>query len=390
MNESRSSRYHRAKRRAGATAVIAAALPLALFLLPPFQPRLRDLAGDSPAAWMLLLAAAQGLAVLPATWYRGFHLEREYALSSSTAAAWLRDYLKAWLLGAVVAAIAAEGVYLAMRLSPAWWWAIAAAGGATLLAALTALAPVVLLPLFYQTRPLDRPSLHRRLLDLSARAGVRVLAVHEIGLGAKSRRANAALVGAGITRRILLSDSLLAEYSEDEIEVVLAHELGHHRHRDVLKGLLVESVVMLGSLAAAAMALRVLWARMQLTSATDPAGLPLLLMTAGAVSLAATPLLNAWSRRNERRADRVALDLTERPEAFIAVIRRMAAQNLAEEHPPRVARWLLNTHPTVDARIGQARRFSEARRLAAAQAARAARGPSSARERRSSAEPAGV
>jgi STE24 endopeptidase len=145
-----------------------------------------------------------------------------------------------------------------------------------------------------------------------------------------------------------------------------------------LKGLLVESVVMLGSLAAAAMALRVLWARVQLTSATDPAGLPLLLMTAGAVSLAATPLLNAWSRRNERRADRVALDLTERPEAFIAVIRRMAAQNLAEEHPPRVARWLLNTHPTVDARIGQARRFSEARQLAAAQAARAAPGPSSA------------
>ena len=171
---------------------------------------------------------------------------------------------------------------------------------------------------------------------------------------------------------------------------MLAHELGHHIHRDVLKGLIVESVVMLGSLGAAALAVRVLWARLQLSSAADPAGLPMLLMTAGAVSLATTPLLNAWSRRNERRADLVALELTERPDTFIAVMRRMAAQNLAEEHPPRVARWLLNTHPTVEARIEHARRFSEARMPAAAQAARAAPDPSSAPERRSSAEPAGV
>ena len=121
--------------------MVAAALPLAVLMLLPLRAPLREIAGDSPAAWMLLLAAAQGLAVMPASWYHGFRLEREYALSRSSPAAWLRDYLKAWLIGAVVAASAAEGVYLAMRLSPAWWWAMAAVAGTVLLAKAPPLRP---------------------------------------------------------------------------------------------------------------------------------------------------------------------------------------------------------------------------------------------------------
>jgi STE24 endopeptidase len=364
-------------------------VPLGALLLPPLSARMRDVAGSSPAMWMLLLVAAQGVALLPAAWYRGLRLEREYSLSGSSAAAWFRDYLKGWLIGALVMAAAIEGAYAAMRVSQQWWWLIAASGGTLLMAALTSAAPVLLVPLFFQTRSLARETLHRRLIDLCGRAGVRVLAVHELVLGGRSSRANAALVGAGATRRILVSDTLLSAYTDDEIEVVLAHELGHHRHADVLKGLVLEFVVLAAGLYAGDAALRMVVARGGLLSPGDVAGVPVVLLSAGAVSMLATPLLNAWSRRNERRADRLALELTGRPDAFIAAVRRMAAQNLVEEHPPRFVRWLLNTHPTVEARIAAARRFSMERKQADG-VTHGVRATTSAAESRSSAEPAGV
>ena len=176
---------------------------------------------------------------------------------------------------------------------------------------LAKLLPLVLLPLFYKFTPLDRESLRARLVSLSERAGVPVLGVYEWGLGEKTRRANAALVGTGGTRRIIVSDTLLAEYSDDEIEVILAHELAHHVHRDILTSLIAESALLLAAFYAAAVVLGAVWDEVGLRSPSDVAGLPLLLLAGGAVSVAATPAVNALSRWNERRADRYALALTQ-------------------------------------------------------------------------------
>ena len=175
---------------------------------------------------------------------------------------------------------------------------------------LTRLAPVLLLPLFYKFKPLDRPELTARLVDLSARAGIPVLGVYEWGLGAKTRRANAALTGSGRTRRILLSDTLLSEYTDEEIEVILAHEMAHHVHHDIRNALVVEFVLLLAACYAASVVLDASWAPLGLTGPSDPASMPLLLLAAGAVMLGATPLLNAFSRANERRADRYAVQVT--------------------------------------------------------------------------------
>lgn len=357
MNEPRSSRYHRTRRRAIAAELAATTALLTALLLTGGSARLRDLAGASAAGYVCLLALLLGLVTLPFVWYRGFHLERQYELSSLPAPAWFRDYLKAAALRLALGAACAEAMYLAIRTTDRWWWLLAAGGGAVLLAVLTALAPVWLLPMFHRSRPLGRERLRRRLLELSARAGVPVMNVHEWGLGEKSRRVNAALVGAGATRRILLSDTLLAGYSDDEIEVVMAHELGHHVHRDVTKALAAEFVVLSIALYVAHLALGAAWQSLGFRSAADVAGLPLVLLAAGAVSFAATPVLNAWSRRNERRADRFALELTAQPHAFIATMKRMAAQNLAEENPTRTARWFFNTHPSVEERIAEAKRM---------------------------------
>ena len=196
---------------------------------------------------------------------------------------------------------------------------------------------------------------------LADRAGARVVGAYEWGLGDKTRKANAALAGLGPTRRILVSDTMLAEYSDDEIEVVLAHELAHHVHGDIWRLLAFESILVLAAAYLAARALTVLAAPLGLTGPADVAGLPAVLLGIGAVSLALAPAAHGLSRACERRADRFALELTRNPQAFVSAMRRLGAQNLAEERPSRVVRWLFHSHPPVEERVAAARAFTPLR-----------------------------
>jgi len=309
------------------------------------------------AVFTILLLLVLELTSVPLRFHQTFILERRYGLSSVPLRVWIADHLKAAGISLALALTAAEVVYFTLARWPRWWWAASAAVFIVAVVLLARIAPVLLLPVFYRFKPLDRTSLRARLESLSARAGLPVLGVYEWGLGEKTRRANAALVGMGRSRRILLSDTLLTQYTDDEIEVILAHELGHHAHRDIQSGLLLEALLVTTSFAAAATALHTLWRGLRLESPGDVAGLPLLLLVAGLVSLLTTPALNALSRRNEHRADRFALTMTERPEAFVSAMRRLAAQNLAEERPSATTLWLFHTHPPFEQRIQAARVF---------------------------------
>jgi STE24 endopeptidase len=370
VNEEKSSRFHRLKRRAAFASLV---LTFALFtsiLLSGASVALRGMAaalsGGSPGspltvgAYVLLLACLNEGVALPVAFYRSYVLERRYGLSRESTANWFLDHAKASALGVGLGIGGAEIVYLAMRTSPRGWWfisAVAFAGGVLLF---TRLTPTLLLPMFYRFTPLDRESLRNRLLRLSSSAGVPVLGVFEWGMGAKTRRANAALVGSGATRRILVSDTLLAEYTDDEIEVILAHELGHHVHRDIPKALAMEFALLLAGFGTAAFAVSHAWQPIGLAGPADVAGLPLLLLAGGCAALAGTPVVNALSRLNERRADRYALRLTGQRDAFISAMRRLGTQNLVEPRPSRLALWLFHTHPPIEERIESARRFQGA------------------------------
>jgi STE24 endopeptidase len=365
VNEDKSSRYHRLKRRAGVLSVLLTVLVLGGLLLTGASAALAAAArwvapvpAASIALYVVMLAGVQEATAFPLTFYRTYFLERRYGLSSEPLGAWLRDHAKASLLGTVLAIAGAEVVYFLIVRSPAWWWLLSAAVFALGMGLLAKIAPVLLLPMFYKFRPLERESLRARLVELSTRAGVPVLGVYEWGLGEKTRRANAALVGTGRTRRIIVSDTLLTGYSEDEIAVVMAHELGHHVHRDIQVGLIAETALLMAAFGAAAYALGALWRTAGLGSPSDVAGLPLLLMAGGAVTLVAAPFMNGLSRRNERRADRYALTMTAQPAAFISAMKRLAAQNLAEEDPSRTVLWLFHTHPPISQRIEAAKRFA--------------------------------
>ena len=360
MNEDRSSRYHRLKRQADIASVVWTLVLLTGLLWTGASATLRNLAGTSPLAivfYVGLLLLLNELGSLPLAFYTGFVLEHRYGLSQEPLGRWIGDQAKSFAIGLVLSSIAAAIVYALIGLSPERWWIPAGAVFALLIVGLTNLAPVLLLPLFYRVKPLEREALHARLLRLADRAGARVLGAYEWGLGEKTRKANAALAGLGATRRILVSDTMLAEYSDEEIEVVLAHELAHHVHGDIWKGIAFESALVVAGFYLASRALAAFAPLLALRGVADLAGLPLLVLAAGAVSFVMVPVAHAMSRAYERSADQFALTLTRNPAAFISAMKRLAAQNLAEEHPSKLVQWLFYSHPPVRERIEAARTF---------------------------------
>ena len=367
MNTDKAVRYHRLRRRTAVAGTLLTAGLLLLLFLTGASAVLRDVvtpdslheSRSSPATiatYVLLFGVIVQAVTLPLAYYGSVVIERRYGLSTESTPQWLSDYAKSALVSLVIWILAAEGLYLTVRQWPRAWWLAAAIGFGCAALLVAELAPIVLLPLFYRFTPLGRPELHERLRTLSERAGLPVLGVYEWGLGSKTRRANAALVGVGATRRILLSDTLLADYSDEEVEVILAHELGHHAHRDVLKSVVAQTLVLVASFGVAAMVMNgaVAVSALRLSSVADVAGLPLIVLVGGGVALALTPLTHALSRFHERRADAFALQLTNRPGAFVSAMRRLGAQNLAEPRPSRAALWLFHSHPPIEERIARA------------------------------------
>jgi len=221
--------------------------------------------------------------------------------------------------------------------------------------ALTAVLPIWIAPLFYRLTPLADERLGERLLTLARRAGVEAVGVFVADQSRKSRTANAAVVGLGRTRRIVLFDTLTARFTPEEIESVLAHELGHHVHGDARRGLAVQGALMLASLWLADTLLRAGAPALGLAGPADPAGMPWLALVLLVLSLAALPLGNGFSRRIERQADDFALAVTGNPGAFIAAMERLGELNLAERRPSRLKELVLYSHPALERRIARAR-----------------------------------
>ncbi len=362
-NEDKATRYHRLRRRASLLASLSGAAYLALLVLSGLAVRLRELligpadaAGPlSAMAYAVVLGAGYVVIRLPALRHRDLTLERRYGLSSESEAHWWLGELKGVGVGLVILAPLAGALVALLRWSPERWWLAAAALLTLGLVIAARLAPTVLLPLFYDIRPLDRPSLTARLVALAGRCGAPVLGVFEWRVGDRTRKAGAALVGLGAARRILVSDTLLADHSDEEIEVVLAHELAHHVHRDIWTALAVQAVLVLAGCYLADRALAVLAGPLGLPGRGDAASLPLLALAGGGAWALLVPVANAVSRSHERRADRFAVATTNNAGALVSALRRLGATNLAEEQPSPLVEALFHTHPSLALRIAAAR-----------------------------------
>lgn len=355
-------RYNRIRRRLEIGDLAIGLAFLVLLLLTGWSAMLRDWAYHGAFqnytlavflyVFMLMLAAKLlGIGLD----YYGLRLERRYKLSAQKTRAWLWDEVKSFLVGLVLAAIVAELLFFAMRQFPEHWWLIAWASFLALFVVAAQVAPLVLFPIFYKFEPLENEDLKQRLVRLSESAGTRVRGIYKWHLSEKSRKANAALTGLGATRRIILADTLLDNYSPDEIEAVLAHELGHHVHRHILKSMFVQAGITLLGFWAANYVLHLAiedWNMFETVS--DFANLPLLILVSTILSFLLMPAMNAYSRFNERQADQYAFQSIRSVEPFITSMNKLAAQNLAERAPSKWVEWFFHSHPAISRRIAAA------------------------------------
>ena len=308
--------------------------------------------------YFLILILAYEIITAPIAYYSGFVLPHRYGLSTMSLKSWLGDLFKGLALSLVLEILVIEFVYLLLALQPQTWWLWVALAMLFFSVVMANLAPVLIFPIFYKFTPLPEGDLAKRLLALAERAHTRVRGVFTMHMSNKTTAANAALMGLGNTRRIVIGDTMLDRYTPDEIEVVLAHELGHHVHHDIWKLIISQSILTLGGLYLVNVVLH--WAvdtQHIYTSLADPATIPLLLALMGVFGLIVMPIGNALSRAIEYQADEYALQSTKMVEPFKSAMTRLANQNLSDVEPSPIIEFLFHDHPSINKRLKHADNF---------------------------------
>lgn len=359
MNESRAARYQRLRRRAGAVNALAGALVLGAAVATPLGDRLAAWAGRAAAgapAWLsapvevavfvAALAAVLEAVSLPAVLYLGARLDRRFKRAEHSAAGLVVAQVQTAAFGVAVAVLAGLTVHTAVRVAGGWWWAVT--GLVMSLALIAAVRGVSSLIARTGARDLaTHPALSARLSALSAAAGVPVRGIYEWRAGHAELTASVAGFGRG--RRVLISPEMARDWQEDEIAVVVAHELSHHKHHDLIQMVALDAMLLSAALAVADLAVGE-------GGAGTLVALPRMALVAGALWTLMTPARHALSRWHERRADQFALALTGHGDAFATAIRRLAEQHLAEDRPSTLTRWFTHRHPPIEERLAMAGR----------------------------------
>lgn len=351
-------RYQRQKLSAvlgsGATTLICLAF-VACFAGPEIDRRLQTWIGTERWLRLLALAVLYGSALevlsLPFEFWSGFVVEQRHGLGTQALSGWVRKRVKGYLLGGPFGLALLAGLYALLWEAGSWWWFWAAGGWLILTLILGRVVPVVILPLFYRVTPLDDADLLARFRRLTTGTGLRLNGVFRWHLSEETRKANAALIGLGRSRRLLLGDTLLAHFTPDEIEVVFAHELGHHVHRHLPKLLAWSVATTTATFLLTDVLLRPAAKALGYASLEDPAALPLLLLFLGAVALLLTPVEHALSRAFERQCDRFALARTGHMSAYRSVLSKLAQLNQVDPAPHPLVVWLFHDHPPIAERL---------------------------------------
>lgn len=310
------------------------------------------------AAYGAVVVVAAKLLFLPVNYLAGFHLEHKFGLSNESFGGWALDELKSLGLSLLLGVVVLDVLYFLLRRAGDWWWVAAGLFFLLFGVVLSTLFPVLILPLFYKLQPLDNESLKNKLTVLAQRVGAKVLGVYRMGMSEKTKKANAAFAGLGRTKRIILGDTLLDRFAEDEIEVVMAHEMAHYKHGDITKLLAWSSATTFVGLWIADRGLRIALPHFGFSSSAEIAAFPLLALIMFLFGLVVMPVNNAFSRSREWKADRAALELTGNRDGFIRAMRKLAEQNLADLAPHPVIEFLLHDHPSLARRITWAEQWS--------------------------------
>jgi STE24 endopeptidase len=310
------------------------------------------------AVYGAVVVVATKLLFLPLNYFGDYYLEHRFGLSNESFGAWAFDELKSLGLNLALSVVVLDVLYFFLRQAGQWWWVGAGVFFLLFGVVMSALFPVLILPLFYKLHPLENESLRQKLTALAQRVGAKVLGVYRMDMSEKTKKANAAFAGLGRTKRIILGDTLLDKFAEDEIEVVMAHEMAHYQHGDITKMIAWGAMTTFIGLKVADIGLH--WGMkhvFQYNNVWDIEAFPLLALCLFLFGLIVMPLNNAFSRSREWKADAAALELTKNRDAFIRAMRKLGEQNLADLSPHPAVEFLLHDHPSLSRRIAWAEQW---------------------------------
>jgi STE24 endopeptidase len=300
---------------------------------------------------------------MPINIYTGYYLEHKYNLSNQTFFKYFLENVKSMLVGLAIGIPILLLFFFIINRFDDLWWLVFASAMFLISVVLSQLFPILILPIFYKVLPLEDEDLKTRIKNLAKDAGIKVENVFSFDMSKNTKKANAAFTGLGKTKRIILGDTLLNDYSKDEIETVIAHELGHYKHRHIIKNLIFGTVSSFLTFFIISILYKNSLSWFDFESITQIAALPLLSLWAMIIGLIQSPIGNILSRKYEYEADRYAIESTLKPESFIKTLNKLTDQNLGDREPHPFVEWFFYSHPSIKNRINAIKKFASEKNI---------------------------
>lgn len=295
----------------------------------------------------------------PISYYTGFYLEHKYNLSNQTFWKWILEGLKGLLVSLIIGVPILLTFYYILNTFYSLWWLPFAIVMFFISVVLAQIFPILIIPIFYKITPIENENLKERITKLAKNAKLKVENVYKFDMSKNTKKANAAFTGLGKTKRIILGDTLLDNYSEDEIETVIAHELGHFKKKHIIKNIFIGTVSSILTLFIIAILYEKSISWFGFESITQIAALPLLALWSTLIGLVQSPLGNILSRKFEYEADEYAITETKNPTAFKNTLEKLTEQNLGDKEPHPFVEWFFYSHPSIKNRINAIDRFAK-------------------------------
>ena len=308
-------------------------------------------------AFVFAVGVATSILFAPVNYYTEFYLEHKYNLSNQTFIKWIIENLKGLLVSTLIGVPILLFFFYVLNEFGSMWWLPLAAGLFIISVVLGRIAPVLILPLVYKVSPIDNNELKERIERLAKDAGIKVENVYKFDMSKNTKKANAAFTGLGKSKRILLGDTLLENYTQDEIETVIAHEMGHYKKKHIIKNIIIGTVTSFLTLFIVAFLYENTIALFGYNSITEIAALPVLSLWAALIGLIQSPFGNILSRKFEYEADEYAVIATNKPLPYISTLEKLTEQNLADKDPHPFVEWFFYSHPSVNNRINALKKF---------------------------------
>jgi STE24 endopeptidase len=367
MDENRkklAKKYERIKLTVGITEGVISFILLLLFVSLGYSKKLELFAYSKTAnpyiaflIYIFLLGILSGILSFPVDYFFGFRLEHKFALSNLTFWNWIKDSLKSLGVGIILGVPVLLLFYFILLKFELWWlWFSCVILVYSVI--LAQIAPVLIFPIFYKFKPIENEGLKQRILELCEKVGFKVKGVYSFDMSKTTKKANAAFTGLGKTKRIILSDTLLSGFNEDEIVTVFAHEMGHYKRGHIKKNILISVFLTIVGLFIISKVYSTLLPKFGFSNPWEIGALPLLALISSVLGLLTKPLTSFISRKFEFEADSFALSITGNPAAFKTMMEKLAFQNLADEEPNRFVEFWFHSHPSIKRRILAAERYS--------------------------------